>query len=141
MRSEENVTLVCSSESAFEQFHLLREGQNLGRPLAGGQSPHRALQSEFPLGPGSPAHSGVYRCYSSFSHSPTHAQTPATHCSCLLQVMNLFLARALLPLFRRYVLSNSLPLCGLQHDRLLCPSLPPPHGSQPCSGEGAFIPQ
>uniref|UniRef100_A0A4W2CLY6 Immunoglobulin domain-containing protein n=1 Tax=Bos indicus x Bos taurus TaxID=30522 RepID=A0A4W2CLY6_BOBOX len=70
VRSGENVTLVCSSESAFDQFHLLREGVNLGRHLAGGQSPRRALQAEFPLGPGTPAHSGVYRCYGSFTCSP-----------------------------------------------------------------------
>nr|AGS18023.1 KIR3DXL3 [Bos taurus]AGY46435.1 KIR3DXL3 [Bos taurus] len=70
VRSEENVTLVCSSKSAFDQFHLLREGQNLGCPLAGGWSPHGALQAEFRLGPGTPAHSGVYRCYGSFTHSP-----------------------------------------------------------------------
>ena len=70
VRSEENVTLVCSSKSAFDQFHLLREGQNLGCPLAGGWSPHGALQAEFCLGPGTPAHSGVYRCYGSFTHSP-----------------------------------------------------------------------
>ncbi|NP_001091036.2 killer cell immunoglobulin-like receptor, two domains, short cytoplasmic tail, 1 precursor [Bos taurus] len=70
VRSGENVTLVCSSESAFDQFHLLRDGENLGCPLAGGQSPHGALQAEFPLGPGTPAHSGIYRCYGSFTHSP-----------------------------------------------------------------------
>ena len=64
------MTLVCSSESTFDQFHLLREGDNLGCPLAGGQGPHGALQAEFPLGPGTPAHSGVYRCYGSFTHSP-----------------------------------------------------------------------
>uniref|UniRef100_A0A8B9Y376 Immunoglobulin domain-containing protein n=1 Tax=Bos mutus grunniens TaxID=30521 RepID=A0A8B9Y376_BOSMU len=70
VRSGENVTLVCSSESTFDQFHLLRDGENLGCPLAGGRSPHGALQAEFPLGPGTPAHSGVYRCYGSFTHSP-----------------------------------------------------------------------
>ena len=63
-RSGENVTLVCSSESAFDQLHLLRERGNLGR------GPRRALQAEFPLGPGTPAHSGVYRCYGSFTRSP-----------------------------------------------------------------------
>ena len=68
---------------------------------------------------------------------PTCGQTPATHCSCLSQVSNLFLAQALLFLFKHYVVQP----CGLQHDRLLCPSLSPPHGSQPCSGEGAFVPQ
>ena len=70
VRLGENVTLVCSSESTFEQFHLLREGVNLGRPLAAGQGPRGALQAVFPLGPGTPAHSGVYRCYRSFTHSP-----------------------------------------------------------------------
>ena len=70
VRLGENVTLVCSSESTFEQFHLLREGVNLGRPLAAGQGPRGALQAEFPLGPGTPAHSGTYRCYGSFTRSP-----------------------------------------------------------------------
>ncbi|XP_043293125.1 putative killer cell immunoglobulin-like receptor like protein KIR3DP1 isoform X2 [Cervus canadensis] len=70
VRSGENVTLLCSSESAFDQFHLLREGENLGRPLAEGRGPRGALQAEIPLGPGTPAHSGVYRCYGSFGHSP-----------------------------------------------------------------------
>ncbi|XP_040092316.1 putative killer cell immunoglobulin-like receptor-like protein KIR3DX1 [Oryx dammah] len=70
VRSGENVTLVCSSESAFDQFHLLREEEDLGCPLTGGQGPHGTLQAEFPLGPGTPAHSGVYRCYGSFSRSP-----------------------------------------------------------------------
>ncbi|KAB0384380.1 hypothetical protein FD755_006297 [Muntiacus reevesi] len=70
VRSGENVTLLCSSEHAFDQFHLLREGENLGHPLAGGRGPRGALQAEFPLGPGTPAHSGVYRCYGSFTRSP-----------------------------------------------------------------------
>ncbi|XP_068848752.1 putative killer cell immunoglobulin-like receptor like protein KIR3DP1 [Capricornis sumatraensis] len=70
VRSGENMTLVCSSESAFDQFHLLSERGNLGRSQAGGRGPSGALQAEFPLGPGTPAHSGVYRCYGSFSRSP-----------------------------------------------------------------------
>ncbi|XP_065782890.1 putative killer cell immunoglobulin-like receptor like protein KIR3DP1 [Muntiacus reevesi] len=70
VRSGENVTLLCSSEHAFDQFHLLRERGNLGCPLAGVRGPRRALQAAFPLGPGTPAHSGVYRCYGSFTRSP-----------------------------------------------------------------------
>uniref|UniRef100_A0A8C2RUA4 Ig-like domain-containing protein n=1 Tax=Capra hircus TaxID=9925 RepID=A0A8C2RUA4_CAPHI len=70
VRSGENVTLVCSSESAFDQFHLLSERGNLGRLQVGERGPGGALQAEFPLGPGTPGHSGVYRCYGSFSHSP-----------------------------------------------------------------------
>ena len=64
------MTLVCSSERAFGQFHLLMEGEDLGRLLTGGRGHHGALQAEFPLGPGTPAHSGIYRCYGSFTHSP-----------------------------------------------------------------------
>ena len=70
VRSGENMTLVCSFESTFDQFHLLREGKDLGRLLAGEPGPRGALQAEFPLGPGTPAHSGVYRCYGSFTRSP-----------------------------------------------------------------------
>ncbi|KAM9757313.1 killer cell immunoglobulin-like receptor 2DS2 isoform 3-T3 [Dama dama] len=70
VRSGENVALLCSSERTFDQFHLLREGENLRRLLAGGRGPCGALQAAFPLGPGTPAHSGVYRCYGSFTRSP-----------------------------------------------------------------------
>uniref|UniRef100_A0AC11BD59 Uncharacterized protein n=2 Tax=Ovis aries TaxID=9940 RepID=A0AC11BD59_SHEEP len=48
VRSGENVTLVCSSsEIDFDQFHLLREGENLGRPLTAQPVPRGALQAEF----------------------------------------------------------------------------------------------
>ena len=57
---------------------------------------------------------------------PTRGQTPATHCSCLSQVRNLFLVHALLFLFSCYAVSNSLRPHGLQRDRLLCPSRSPP---------------
>ena len=137
LRSGENVTLGCSTESTFDQFHLLREGKNLGRPLAARRGPHGALQAEFPLGPGTPAHRGSAGATAPSLALPTRGQTPATHCSCVSQVRNLFLAHPLLFLFSHYAVSNSLPPCGLWHDRLLCPSLSPPHGSQPCSGEGA----
>ena len=70
LRSGENVTLVCRTERASDQFHLLREGENLGRPLAAGRVPRGALQAEFPLGPKTPAHSGDYRCLGSFTRSP-----------------------------------------------------------------------
>ncbi|KAB0382109.1 hypothetical protein FD755_004026, partial [Muntiacus reevesi] len=53
VRSGENVTLLCSSQRTFDQA-----------------GPPGALQAEFPLGPGTPAHSGAYRCYGSFTRSP-----------------------------------------------------------------------
>ncbi|KAM9757304.1 putative killer cell immunoglobulin-like receptor like protein KIR3DP1 isoform 2-T2 [Dama dama] len=77
VRSGENVTLLCSSERAFDQFHLLREGENLGHLLAGGRGPHGALQAVFPLGPGTPAHSGVYSCFGSFTRSPYSWSDPS----------------------------------------------------------------
>ncbi|XP_052512846.1 putative killer cell immunoglobulin-like receptor-like protein KIR3DX1 [Budorcas taxicolor] len=77
VRSEENVTLVCSSESAFDQFHLLKEVEDLGHLLSVGWGPRGALQAEFPLGPGTPALSGVYRCYGSFTRSPYSWSDPS----------------------------------------------------------------
>ena len=141
VRSGENVTLVCSSESPFDQFHLLREGKDLGRLLAGEPGPRGALQAEFPLGPGTPAHSGVYRCYGSFTRSPYSWSDSSDPLFLSVTGEDLFPAHAFLFLFSRYAVFNSLPPCGLQHDRLLCPSLSPPRGSQPCSGEVAFVPQ
>ncbi|KAB0384377.1 hypothetical protein FD755_006294 [Muntiacus reevesi] len=85
VRSGEKETLLCSSERAFDQFHLLREGENRGRLLAGGRGPRGALQVAFPLGPGSPAHNGAYRCYSSFTCSPYVWSDPSDPCSCLSQ--------------------------------------------------------
>ena len=141
VRSGDNMTLVCSSESTFDQFHLLREGEDPGHPLTGGRSPREPSRhsSLWVLGPQPTA--GSTGATAPSLALPTRGQTPATHCSCVSQVRNLFLAHPLLFLFSRYVAFNSLPPCGLQHDRLLCPSLSPPHGSQPCSGEGAFVPQ
>ena len=141
VRSGENVTLVCSSESAFDQFHLLSERGNLGHLQVGERGPGGALQAEFPLGPGTPGHSGVYRCYGSFSHSPYSWSDSSDPLFLSVTGEEPLPGHALLFLFSRYVVFNSLPPCGLQHDRLLCPSLSPPHGSQPCSGEGAFVPQ
>ncbi|KAB0340701.1 hypothetical protein FD754_022906, partial [Muntiacus muntjak] len=95
VRSGENVTLLCSSESAFDQFLLLREGQNLGRQLAGGRGPRGAVQAAFLLGPGTPAHSRLYTCYGSFTPSPYLWSEPSDPLL-LSQVRNLFLAHSFL---------------------------------------------
>ena len=116
-------------------------GRILGGSLLEGGDPteHSRQSSLWVLGP-QPTAGSTGATAPSFT-LPTRGQTPATHCSCLSQVRNLFLVHALLFLFSCYALSNYLRPHGLQHDRLLCPSLSPPHGSQPCSGEGAFVPQ
>ena len=97
------MTLVCSSESAFDQFHLLRDGENLGCPLLEGRAPaeHSRQSSLWVLGPQPTAGSTGAMALS--LALPTRGQTPATHCSCLSQVRNLFLTPALLFLFSRYV--------------------------------------
>ena len=91
VQSGENVTLLCSSKCAFDQFHLLGNWENLGRPLVGGRGPHGTLQAAFPLGPGTPAHSGVYRCYGSFTLSPYVWSDPSDPCSCVSQVRTLLI--------------------------------------------------
>ncbi|XP_043756624.1 putative killer cell immunoglobulin-like receptor-like protein KIR3DX1 [Cervus elaphus] len=85
VRSGENVTLLCSSERVFDQFHLLGEGENLGRPLAGGRGPRGALQAEFlwVLGPQPTA--GPTGATAPSLALPTRGQTPATPCSCVSQ--------------------------------------------------------
>ena len=141
VRSGENVTLVCSSESAFDQFHLLRDGENLECPLAGGQSPHGALQAEFPLGPGTPAHSGVYRCYGSFTHSPYSWSDSSDPLFLSVTGEEPLPGPCFLVAVQLLSCVQFLETCGLQHDRLLCPSPSPLHGSQPCPGEGACTTQ
>ena len=92
VRSGENVTLLCSSELAFDQLHLLREGENLGHPLAQGRGPCRAHQAEFPLlGPQPTA--GPTGAMAPSLTLPMRGQTPATPCSCLSQVRTLLLAQ------------------------------------------------
>nr|XP_042088462.1 killer cell immunoglobulin-like receptor 3DL1 isoform X1 [Ovis aries] len=56
-----------------EHLWPVPSAQGGGGPLAPARwraVPRGALQAEFPLGPGTPAHSGVYRCYGSFTCSP-----------------------------------------------------------------------
>ena len=101
------MTFLCSSEGAFDQFHLLREGENLGRPLAGGRGPRGALQAEFPLGPGTPAHSGAYMCYGSFSHSPYMRSDPSDPLLLSVTGEEPFPGPTLLLLFSLYSVSNS----------------------------------
>uniref|UniRef100_A0A8D0RTC4 Immunoglobulin domain-containing protein n=1 Tax=Sus scrofa TaxID=9823 RepID=A0A8D0RTC4_PIG len=52
VRSGDNVTLSCRFRQSREQSH------------------NSTAQADFPLDPGTPAHSGIYSCYGSFSHSP-----------------------------------------------------------------------
>ena len=135
LRSGENVTLVCSSESAFDQLHLLRERGNLGRGRRG------ALQAEFPLGPGTSAHSGVCGCHGSFTRSPYSWSDSSEPLFLSVTGEEPLPGPCFLVAVQLLSCVQFLATCGLQHDRFLCPSPSPFHGSQPCPGEGACITQ
>ena len=74
---------------------------------------------------------------------PTRGQTPATHCSCLSQVKNLFLAHAFLLLFQL----AAAKLCPILSDPLDCSTTDSSvlqylhYVPQPCPGEGACVTQ
>ncbi|KAM9225478.1 killer cell immunoglobulin-like receptor 2DL3 [Dugong dugon] len=68
--SGENVTLRCHSESSFDTYHLSRKEDAHEYWLHGVQSHSGAFQADFLLGPVTPAHGGIYRCYGSFNCSP-----------------------------------------------------------------------
>ncbi|KAM9632817.1 killer cell immunoglobulin-like receptor 3DL2 [Trichechus inunguis] len=70
VKSGENVTLRCHSESSFDTYHLSRKEDTHEYWLHGVQSHNGAFQADFFLGPVTPAHGGIYRCYGSFNRSP-----------------------------------------------------------------------
>uniref|UniRef100_A0A8C0WHT3 Immunoglobulin domain-containing protein n=1 Tax=Castor canadensis TaxID=51338 RepID=A0A8C0WHT3_CASCN len=75
VRSGENVTLSCSSDSSFGMYHLSREGEPQGHCLPAVQSHSGTFQADFPLGP--VTHKGTYRCYGSFNGSPYAWSSPS----------------------------------------------------------------
>ncbi|XP_008587542.1 PREDICTED: putative killer cell immunoglobulin-like receptor like protein KIR3DP1 [Galeopterus variegatus] len=77
VKSGENRTLFCSSQSSFDFYHLYQEGKALERRLPAVQSPSGTSQASFPLGPATPAHSGTYTCYGSFSGFPYQWSAPS----------------------------------------------------------------
>ena len=86
LRSGENVTLVC-------------RGRTLGaRSLLGGSPAEHSRQSSLWVLRPQPTAGSAGALAPSLA-LPTHGQNPATHCSCVSQVRNLFLAHALLFLF------------------------------------------
>ncbi|XP_004405081.1 PREDICTED: killer cell immunoglobulin-like receptor 3DL3 isoform X1 [Odobenus rosmarus divergens] len=77
VRSGENVTLSCCSESSFDVYHLSRDGQPHELWLAKGQRHGGASRADFTLGPAHPALGGTYRCYGSFNPSPYEWSGPS----------------------------------------------------------------
>ncbi|XP_036894237.1 leukocyte immunoglobulin-like receptor subfamily A member 6 [Sturnira hondurensis] len=74
-----NVSLLCSSQSTLDTFHLLKEG---GAELpqhrkSEWRSHERRRQAVFPVGPLSSSHGGTYRCYGSSSSNPNVWSQPS----------------------------------------------------------------
>uniref|UniRef100_A0A0G2JNZ6 Killer cell immunoglobulin like receptor, two Ig domains and long cytoplasmic tail 4 n=1 Tax=Homo sapiens TaxID=9606 RepID=A0A0G2JNZ6_HUMAN len=68
VRTGENVTLSCSSQSSFDIYHLSREGEAHELRLPAVPSINGTFQADFPLGPAT--HGETYRCFGSFHGSP-----------------------------------------------------------------------
>ncbi|EAW72256.1 hypothetical gene FLJ00060, isoform CRA_b [Homo sapiens] len=79
MRLGEKLTLFCSSEISFDQYHLFRHGVAHGQWLSGGQRHREAFQANFSVGRATPVPGGTYRCYGSFNDSPY--KPPVTRCN------------------------------------------------------------
>uniref|UniRef100_A0A452QJG4 Ig-like domain-containing protein n=1 Tax=Ursus americanus TaxID=9643 RepID=A0A452QJG4_URSAM len=77
VRSGENVTFSCCSESSFDVYHLSRDEQPRGRWLAKGQRRGGESQADFPLGPAHSALGRTYRCHGSFNRSPCEWSGPS----------------------------------------------------------------
>ena len=73
------MSLVCSSQSTWDTFHLLKEGG--AEPPQRRKSEQRSFegrwQTVFPVGPVSSSHGGTYRCYGSSSSNPNVWSQPS----------------------------------------------------------------
>ena len=73
------MSLMCSSQSTWGTFHLLKEGG--AEPPQRRKSEQRSFegrwQTVFPVGPVSSSHGGTYRCYGSSSSNPNVWSQPS----------------------------------------------------------------
>ncbi|XP_027624651.1 putative killer cell immunoglobulin-like receptor like protein KIR3DP1 isoform X3 [Tupaia chinensis] len=72
-----NVTLRCSSERAWDQFTLHKDGAMEYGRQPGQRLPAEQSQAHFPMGPVDSAHAGTYRCYGSLRRSPHEWSAPS----------------------------------------------------------------
>ena len=73
------MSLMCSSQSTWGTFHLLKEGgaEPPRHKKLELRSSERRWQALFPVGPMSSSHGGTYRCYGSSSSNPNVWSQPS----------------------------------------------------------------
>ena len=73
------MSLLCSSQSTWDTFHLLKEGgaEPPQHRKSERRSSERRWQAVFPVGPVSSSHGGTYRCYGSSNSTPNVWSQPS----------------------------------------------------------------
>ena len=73
------MSLLCSSQSTWDTFHLLKEGgaEPPQHRKSEWRSSERRWQAVFPVGPVSSSHEGTYRCYGSSNSTPNVWSQPS----------------------------------------------------------------
>ena len=72
------MTLQCGSPRGFNSFLLTKEREDVSsRTLDGQRSPDGQTQALFPVGPVSPGHGWMFRCYSFNRDTPRVWSAPS----------------------------------------------------------------